>query len=214
MAKSQLPFALLMILSLLTGCFGMKAPDERYLHLSAVQTACGQLGFAEETSPADSGLPILALRPFSAFPALNRSALMLAQGPILRPSLSLSWEAVPADLLTQAMVNALACSDKRTILWPYSGRSPHDAVLMGRVTTFKVDTQASYFFAALHIDLYGPRSKTWLAGKAFLSEQRFRERSAEAYAQAADAAVLDLTSQVLKWLDEHAPLIEAGPSGQ
>lgn len=193
----------------MSACFGGQAPVERYIHLPAVQAVCP--AETANTTPADDR-PILAVRPFSAFPALSRTAVLLAEGPVQRPSLSLSWEAVPADLMTQAVVNTLACSSERTILWPYSGRSPHDAVLMGRVTTFKVDTKASFFTAALHLDLYGPRSKSWLAGARFTSEQRLRDLSPASLAEAADAAVADITARVDTWLADKGELVSGAVS--
>ncbi|MDY7001572.1 MAG: ABC-type transport auxiliary lipoprotein family protein, partial [Thermodesulfobacteriota bacterium] len=200
-AHTALAACALAFLCLAYGCFGGSGPAEKYLRLSLeTQNAREQA----QTADGDGRL-VLAVKELAGLPALDRTAVLLADGPVLTPSTTWYWEGTPADVLTQALVHGLSRSSTYRVVWPYRPRVSRKAQVSGRVLSFEVHPGGERFFTlAFHLDLWDAQGKIWLAGKTFQGKQETQGLSAKTVAEAASQAVSSAVRDAVGWLESQA----------
>jgi len=193
----------LAFLCLAYGCFGGPGPAEKYLRLSP-----GAQDVRKDAQAADSdsdGRLTLAIKEMTGLPALDRTAVLLADGPVLTPSTTWYWEGTPADVLAQALVDGLSRSSAYRVVWPYRPRVSRKAQVSGRVLSFEVRPGGGRFFTlAFHLDLWDAQGKMWLAGKTFQGRREIQGFSAGTVAEAASLAVASAVQDAVAWLESQA----------
>lgn len=191
-------FGCLILCIVLLGC---GSPNKQYL-LQIAPPVC------EETSLRALDAPVLVLRDFSTMPGMDRTAVFLANNNVIQPSTTWYWEGNPAEVMTQAVNDRLACEGPYRITWPYRGRSEHAAVLHGRVREFQVTRGNRPVFALrLSVELWSPRERELLDKKTIHASAEARSLSPQATAKAASQAVADATGQIATWLEKTRGLV-------
>ena len=203
----------LTLLSLAYGCFGGPGPVQKYLRLSLETREAGH-GHAPATGIKDPDEKlILALKELTELPALNRTAVLLAQGSVLTPSTTWYWEGTPAEVLSQALVHGLSRSQTYNVAWPYRPRVFRSAQVSGRVLAFEVHSGGTgrkrFFTLTFHLDLWDAHGKMWLGGKTFHGKQEIQGFSPELVTVAASRAVAATVQEAIGWLESHARKIKA-----
>ncbi|AGW12748.1 ABC-type transport auxiliary lipoprotein family protein [Megalodesulfovibrio gigas] len=189
------------------GCMG-PGPVERSL---LVRSPCSQTG-----APMVTHAPVLAVLPFEASAALDRRAVAVQEGQVLRSATTWMWEDSPRRLVTQAVMDQLACSGAWRVLWPYRPRAEHAAVLGGRVEEFSVtlgagaDGAGGVVRIALVAEVWS-RNKGPLLGRLPLEATvACADNSPQAAAVAASEAMGHIMLQLEQGLRSLRPHMEAG----
>lgn len=176
----------------LTGCLG-HAPAEQLLRLPTA--GC-------QAAPAPDDAPGLALRPLESLPGLARSAVLLRTGKVLNPSQQWSFEAPPADLLSAALRQELACAGIARLYLRENSRSKPAAVLSGQVTAFEVLSQDGMqrFSGQMILSLWDGPSRRLLAERTLDASEPMAALTADAVATAAAKVSARLTDEASAWL--------------
>jgi len=197
----------LTFLSLAYGCFGGPGPAEKYLRLSL--DTQGALKDARMADSDNGNRLVLAVKELAQLPALDRTAVLLADGSVLTPSTTWYWEGTPADVLAQALVHGLSRSPTYKVVWPYRPRVSRKALVSGRVLSFEVHSRGERFFTlAFHLDLWDAQGKIWLAGKTFQGKQEIQDFNAGTVAEAASRTVSGAVQDAMGWLESQAGKIK------
>ncbi len=194
----------------LGGCMG-KPPTPEFLRLGMDDPQlCDEAQQHKKT-----GCMVLAMKPVTSLPGMDRTAVSVVRGQVMTPSTVWYWEGSPAELLDQAMVRALTCSADIKAVWPYRPRVAHEALLTGRVLAFEVDEAAARVFRIrLRLDLWSPRGNSWLEGRDFVAEAPVAALKGQDIALAAGRAVADVQAQALAWLRGCRALVQKQEQGQ
>ncbi|MBG0777336.1 MAG: membrane integrity-associated transporter subunit PqiC [Desulfovibrionaceae bacterium] len=201
---------------LCAACVGGPGPSERYLRLATAPAAATA---EQRTAMPSAAQTIVAVKDFESLPALRRTAVLTARGSVLMPSTTLYWEGPPAELVTSAMVDALAAQTGLGPAWPYRSRLAHGAVLSGSVTAFEVvlggeaadgeDAQdgpgqghAVSVRVGLRADLWSTGGRERIDEAAFTTTTPASSGSAEAIARAASTALAQAAARTATWVAE------------
>jgi ABC-type uncharacterized transport system auxiliary subunit len=178
------------------GCMGKPGPGESFLRLEyAGLHQC-------EQTPEKSGIRPIAIRNISCLPNLDRTAVMFADGNVLRPSQAWYWEGAPSEIFTQYLIGGLTCSSEFRVVWPYKPRVAHDAVLSGRIESFEVQRSPQLGFRiVVYLDVWGPVARKWKAGKSFTTVVPMQMITEANVAKAANKALVQVLDDILRWLD-------------
>lgn len=188
-------------LSLCLFLLGCGSPNKHYL-LQIAPPVCA------ETSTRSLDAPVLVLRDFTTMPGMDRTAVFLARDNVIQPSTTWYWEGNPAEVMTQAVSDRLACEGPYRVSWPHIGRQEHAAALRGRVREFQVTRGDRPVFALrLSVELWSPKERELLGKKTIRASAEARSLSPQATAEAASQAVADATKQIATWLEESRSLV-------
>lgn len=179
----------------LGGCLGKAPPVEEYL---SVRPATGE-PCAQQASPGTR--VTVALKSFKAVDALDRQAVLLGRGRVMRPSLAWYWEGPPARLVEQALVQGLSCSSGVAPVWPMRSTTRADGVLTGMVNAFWVDTESRTLHAAVQVQLWDEKQVAVLASKEIFVQSPVRSLDAQGVAEAGSEALARLSGEVSAWLE-------------
>lgn len=180
--------------SVLAGCVGGTVPSEQILRID--QPDKGQ--YAGE-SRHFSG-PMILMENLDCFPALDRSAVMLARGNVLTPSSRWYWEGAPAAITSASIASHLQSLSEFTLVWPSRNRLEHEAMLTGRVEAFEVREQDSVMKISLHMSLWTERGKRLLLTHAVEVKEPLSTLSPQAIAQAASKGMATASKRIGEWL--------------
>jgi len=183
----------------LGGCMG-PAPVEEILRLPLA----GCLG-CNETHDSPDSRPIIAIKDVTCLPALDRAAVLFAQGNVLSPNTQWYWEGTPAEVVSRSLASCLDCSDRFKAVWPYRPRLKHDAQLHGRILSFEVRLDGeNRFELVMDLELWNRRGSEMLLSRTFSAEAPLLGSSASDVAQAADSALAVVVDKATLWLEEEA----------
>lgn len=199
--------ALLTLAGCLGGCLGKAPPVEEYL---SVRPA-GEQPCARPASPGSNRVTV-ALKPFKAMDALDRQAVLMGQGRIMRPSMAWYWEASPASLVDQALVRVLACSRAAAPVWPMRSTTRADVVLTGMVSAFWVDTGSKLLHAEIRAQLWDDKQVRVLATREFSAQANVASLEAQAVAEAGSKALSQIAAEVAAWLETETKSAKVLPS--
>lgn len=187
---------LLVLTVLLTAC--ASAPPEQFLRIPVPPPDCDSL----------AGSPVtIGVRDFTSLSGLDRSAVLLANGSVLLPSNVWYWEGTPAEILTQAVAETVACHNAYRAVWPYRSRIVHDFVLTGRVTAFEILEDVREMRLAVTFDLASERGREWLASRTVRITEPLDGSSAQNTAEAAGRATGRMLNALMGWLDATVPTV-------
>lgn len=177
-----------------SGCMGgpaqsiLRIQPDSYFSCESTKTATG------------SANVVFVVRDAYSLPALDRQAVIIADGLVLRPSNAWYWEGTPGEILTQALTAGLRCKPGFETVGPYKPRLEHDYVLKTKIRAFEVDRQNSRFIMAFDLELWSPRAKDMLAQRFFQAEAPISSLGAQNVARAAGQAVNQSLEQAARWL--------------
>ena len=177
----------------MSGCVGGKVPAEKVLRISPATVAHGTV-----IHPDDK---LIVLQTLEAFPALERSAVMMANGNVLTPSTRWFWEGAPASMITASLASGLQDMKRIAIIWPDRSRIRHSAILNGRVEAFEVQrAPEKKMVVRLRLSLWGERGRSLMATYGAGAEVPISSVSDKAIAAAAVTAMEEVNKQVRHWL--------------
>lgn len=181
---------------LLSGCIGGSVPQEQILRIAhETSKASG----ASEEAGGFSG-PIIVMEDMDSFPALDRSAVMVAAGNVLTPSTRWYWEGAPAAITSASIAARLQEERSYTIVWPMRNRLEHQAMLTGRVEEFEASSADKDMHIALRMSLWTPRGGKLLLTRIVRASRPLAAVSAEGIARAASLCMTDITGEIALWL--------------
>lgn len=201
--------AAMVLVLICAGCMG-PGPVERTL---VVLGGCPGQPSGAPSQPnhmTRSALPIVAVLPFEASAALDRRAVAIQEGSVLRSATTWSWEDTPRRMVTQAVLDQLACSGAWGVLWPYRPRGEHLAVLGGRVDDFSValHPQGGEVRVALTVDVWSAQKGPLLGRLPVQATAPCADATPQAVAVAAQEALRDAMRQVEQGLQTLRPRLE------
>ena len=185
---------------LLAGCLGGTGPKEQLLRLDAAGD-CPEHG---------GGTPValIKVRQVRSLPGLERRALLIRQGDVLSPSVEVFFEGQPAELVERALTAQLLCAERLGLAWPRGPRSGADLLLGVDVTAFeyrRAEAGGSGAFAIqAGLTLWGAKGRTAVARTQVAAEHFVSGPGAQGVAEAADAALADVATQAVAWLETQA----------
>lgn len=189
--------AVLIICLSLSGCVGGKVPVEKILRISPATVAT-----SSTVKPGDA---LIVLRTLEAFPALERSAVMVAEGNVLSPSSRWFWEGTPATMITASLASGLQQLESMAVIWPERSRMRHTAILSGRVEAFEVQRAPhKQMVVRLRLSLWKDRGRELLATFGAGSRVPLTSLSERTIAAAAVTAMAEVNEQVALWLQTEA----------
>lgn len=188
--------------ALATGCVGGKVPSEQILRITQGAASPGTRAQAEalNAAPAVAARPLLVMDDLAAFPALDRSAVMLAHGRVLTPSTRWYWEGAPAAITSASIAAALQGMPEFTIVWPYRNRMEHQGMLTGRVEAFEARPDSREMYVSVRMSLWTPRGRQLLDTQLVQATQPLASVSAQGIADAAGRCMAQITTGVAEWL--------------
>ncbi|MFV0348826.1 MAG: ABC-type transport auxiliary lipoprotein family protein [Halodesulfovibrio sp.] len=195
----SLAAVLLLTAMLVAGCVGSKIPSEQILRIAPRQAAAVQTNSTGSYAHRFGG-PLILMENFESFPALDRSAVMVARGNVLTPSTRWYWEGAPASIATASIASALQSSPEYTLVWPARNRQEHQAVLTGRVESFEVREQESEMVISLRMALWTERGKVLLLTRSVDVHEPLSAMTPQAIADAASKGMASASQAVGAWL--------------
>jgi len=178
---------------LLAGCLGKSGPVEEYLRL-------GQAGACAESLQGGARTGV-GLRKLRTVEALDRQAVMLAQGRTMSPSQRWYWESPPGRMVETALAQALDCSDKVAAVWPVRYDSSWSVGLTGSVERFEVLAQEKTFAAAVAFQAWDARGGTLLGSRTVAVSEPLDALDAQAVARAGATAMKRLGQETRAWIE-------------
>ncbi len=195
-------FVSVLLLTILPGCFGGKVPQEEILRITGA-TFRQEAREVSLTLP-DAGLrpPVVAMERLSCFPALDRSAVMVARGNVLTPSTRWYWEGSPKELVTTALAAYLQQEPSLSVLYPHRSRQAVQALLTGRVENFEAVPAEGVVRVRLRLELWTADGVSLLATRYVEAASPMAHLSAQPIAEAASLAMADISASATRWLTE------------
>jgi len=194
-------FAAIFLLAavMISGCVGSKIPSEQILRIAPPQVAAGRTNSTGYSSHRFGG-PLILMENFESFPALDRSAVMVARGNVLTPSTRWYWEGAPASIATASIASSLQANREYTLVWPARNRQEHQAVLTGRVEGFEVRERESEMVISLRMALWTERGKVLLLTRSVDVHEPLSAITPQAIADAASKGMASAAQSVGEWL--------------
>lgn len=188
---------------MISGCVGSKIPSEQILRIAPRQAAAMQANSTGDGTLGTShrfGGPLILMENFESFPALDRSAVMMARGNVLTPSTRWYWEGAPASIATVSIASSLQANREYTLVWPARNRQEHQAVLTGRVERFEVREHESEMVISLRMALWTERGKVLLLTRSVDVHEPLSAMTPQAIADAASKGMASAAQSVGEWL--------------
>jgi len=179
-----------------TGCIGGKSIDPSYLRVgrsSALNTGCEQV---------KGNVPKLVVKRFTSLPALDREAVIVAHGAVLKTDYRWSWEGTPAEIFDLAVGPALSCMKSYEVVTPYRPRIERSLILSGVITSFELQRlNGDDFNVAVRYSLWDGSGKKILARKVIEASVPVKSMGGHAIAAAAEKALGEVMSKTVSWID-------------
>ncbi len=188
-----------LLVLLLAGCIGGKVPSEQILRISSDSKPI-VISRQEKADQAIENAPLVVMEDLTAFPALDRNAVMLSHGRVLTPSSRWYWEGAPAAITGACIAASLQGRTEVTLVWPYRNRLEHQAMLTGRVEAFEVRTDAMEMLVRIRLALWTPRGRSLLLTRVLTSAMPLRSVAAQDIAEAASRCMQELSGAAADWL--------------
>jgi len=180
--------------ALLAGCFGKAGPVEEYLRLGQAEECAGETGGAK----AKVGVGLRKLR---SVDALDRQAVMLAEGRIMSPSQRWYWESPPGRMAEAALAAALDCSATLSAVWPVRYDSAWAVGLSGSLERFEVLVQEKRFIATVTLQAWDAKDGKPLGAKTFALTEPVSALDAQGVARAGAQALRRLGLEARQWVE-------------
>ncbi len=178
-----------------SGCIGGKSVEPSYLRI-------GNQGAGLSCEKVKADVPKLAVKRFSALPALDRETVVIARGPVLKPDYRWSWEGTPAEIFNLEVGYALSCLNSYEVVSPYRPGIERDVILSGVITSFELQQSGDYEFqVAVRYSLWDGTGNSLLARKEVSAAVPVKSMDGHAIAMAAQKAVAKVMDITIKWLD-------------
>lgn len=180
--------------ALLAGCFGKAGPVEEYLRLGQAEGCAGETGAAR----AKIGVGLRKLRTVDA---LDRQAVMLAEGRIMSPSQRWYWESPPGRMAEAALAAAMDCSATLSAVWPVRYDSAWAVGLSGSLERFEVLVQEKRFIASVTLQAWDAQDGKPLGAKTFALTEPVPSLDAQGVARAGAVALQRLGQEARQWVE-------------